>query len=103
MATFIQSAILAAAVQVGAVLAGFGDAHAADASALSLVLVADGRLGVEAAVLACLLAISTNTASKLVVAFATGGARYGFRVGAGLLLALAAMWAGHAWPGPGAM
>jgi hypothetical protein len=42
--------------------------------------------------MACLLAISTNTASKLVVAFATGGSGYGLRVGAGLLLALAAAW-----------
>lgn len=84
------------AVQAGAALAGFGDAHAAGASALALV--ADGRLETAAAVMACLLAISTNTASKLVVAFATGGAGYGWRVGAGLLLALAAMWAAYAWP-----
>jgi len=83
------------AVQAGAALAGFGDAHAAGASALALV--ADGRLDTPAAVMACLLAISTNTASKLVVAFGTGGAGYGFRVGAGLTLALAAMWAGFAW------
>lgn len=79
------------AVQAGAALAGFGDAHAAGASALALV--ADGRLDAPAAVMACLLAISTNTASKLIVAFAAGGAGYGLRVGAGLLPALAAMWA----------
>jgi uncharacterized membrane protein (DUF4010 family) len=85
----------AGAVQGGAALAGFGDAHAAGASALALV--ADGRLDAAAAVMACLLAISTNTASKLVVAFATGGAGYGWRVGAGLLLALAAMWTAYAW------
>lgn len=82
------------AVQAGAALAGFGDAHAAAASALALV--ADGRLDTAAAVMACLLAISTNTASKLAVAFATGGAGYGGRVGAGLLLALAATWAAYA-------
>lgn len=87
------------AVQAGAALAGFGDAHAAGASALALV--ADGRLGIEAAVLACLLAISTNAASKFAVAFATGGARYGLRVGAGLLLGLAAMWTAQAWPWAG--
>lgn len=85
----------AGAVQAGAALAGFGDAHAAGASALALV--ADGRLDTAAAVMACLLAISTNTASKLVVAFATGGAGYGWRVAGGLMLALAAMWAGYAW------
>lgn len=83
------------AVQAGAALAGFGDAHAAGASALALV--ADGRLDIAAAVMACLLAISTNTASKLVVAFATGGAGYGWRVGAGLVPALAAMWTAYAW------
>jgi len=40
----------------------------------------------------CLIGISTNTTSKLVVAFATGGARYGVRVGAGLLAAAGVMW-----------
>ncbi|MGQ0511360.1 MAG: MgtC/SapB family protein [Betaproteobacteria bacterium] len=101
LAGFVNERYGSGAVQAGAALAGFGDAHAAGASALALV--ADGRLDTAAAVMACLLAISTNTASKIAVAFATGGARYGLRVGAGLLLALAAMWAGQAWPGNGAM
>lgn len=85
----------AGAVQAGAALAGFGDAHAAGASALALV--ADGRLEVEAAVMACLLAITSNTAGKLAVAFGTGGKDYGLRVGAGLLLALASAWIAWFW------
>lgn len=80
----------ASAAQLGAALAGFADAHAAGASVLALA--ADGRMAVAAAVWSCLLGISTNTTSKLVVAFATGGARYGVRVGAGLLAAAGVMW-----------
>jgi uncharacterized membrane protein (DUF4010 family) len=78
------------AAQWGAALAGFADAHAAGAAVLSLS--ADGRMPLESAVWACLLGISSNAASKLAVAFAGGGARYGLRVGASLLAAAAAMW-----------
>jgi uncharacterized membrane protein (DUF4010 family) len=82
----------AGATQLGTALAGFADAHAAGASVLGLA--ADARMPLPAAVWACLLGLSTNTASKLIVAFAAGGAAYGTRVGAGLLAALAAAWAG---------
>jgi len=84
----------AGAAQGGTALAGFLDAHAAGASVLALA--AGGALAPEAALWACLLGLSTNTASKIVVAFAAGGMRFGLRVGAGLLAAAAAMWAA-AW------
>ena len=41
-----------------------------------------------------MLGLSTNTVSKIAVAFAAGGAAYALRVGAGLLAAIAAVWAG---------
>jgi uncharacterized membrane protein (DUF4010 family) len=80
----------AGAAQVGAALAGFADAHAAGAAMLALA--ADGRMPMGVAAWTCLLGISTNTASKLAVAFAAGGAEFGLRVGGGLLAALAAAW-----------
>lgn len=88
----------AQAVQAGAALAGFADAHAAGVSIISLV--ADGRMAAQAALWPCLLGISTNAVSKLVVAFASGGAAYGLRVGAGLLAALAAAWLAAWWIPP---
>jgi uncharacterized membrane protein (DUF4010 family) len=81
-----------AAAQAGAALAGFADAHAAGASVLALV--ADGRMEPNTALWSCLLGLSTNTVSKLVVAFIAGRAAYALRVGAGLVAALAAAWAG---------
>lgn len=78
--------------QAGAAFAGFLDAHAAGIAALSLA--AEGQMALEAAALACLLGISTNTVSKVAVAFAFGGGAYGLRVSLGLLTALAAAWAG---------
>ena len=80
----------AGAAQLGAMVAGFADAHAAGASVLALA--ADGRMPLATAVWACLLVISANTASKIAVAFVSGGRSYGMRVGAGLLAALAAAW-----------
>jgi uncharacterized membrane protein (DUF4010 family) len=81
-----------AAAQAGAALAGFADAHAAGASVLALA--ADGRMEPNIALWSCLLGLSTNTVSKIVVAFAAGRAAYALRVGAGLIAAIAAAWAG---------
>jgi len=55
-------------------------------------LVASGAADVTDAVLAVLVAFTTNTVSKLVAAMATGTGRYVRIVGAGLLLVLAAAW-----------
>lgn len=78
------------AVTVGTALGGFFDAHASSASALSLV--ASGAYPETMAMLPVLLALSTNTASKIVVAFVAGGADYGMRISTGLLIILAALW-----------
>lgn len=59
---------------LGIGLGGFADAHSATASAGALA--AEGVLGRPIALLAVLLALATNTVTKLVVAVSTGGARY---------------------------
>lgn len=79
------------AARLGAAIAGFADAHAAGAAILSLA--ADGKLEAGEALRACLLGISTNAASKVIVAFAAGGRAFGWRIAAGIATSLAAMWA----------
>lgn len=73
----------------GTALAGFFDVHAAAGSALSLL--AGGAATPRAAVLAMLLAITTNMLSKAAGAMA-GGWRFAWRVNASLLLVLLAAW-----------
>lgn len=100
-ATVAAVQILAAALQawlgdsgvaVAAAAAGFADTHSAAASVASLVK--GGRIETAAAVLPILLALSTNTISKTVFALIGGGRRYGVPIIGGLVLVLAAAWAG---------
>ena len=86
-------------VTLSAALAGFFDVHAAATSALSLS--AAGLLAGPALLTSVLVAVTTNTISKMVAAFSTGGMRYGLRVSAGLALVVAAMWAPLLWPTSG--
>lgn len=78
----------------GTAVAGFFDVHAAAGSALALL--ASGAAAPRAAMLALLLAISTNMVSKGAAAFA-GGWQFALRVNAGLLLVLAAAWLPYWW------
>ena len=71
-------------------LAGFADVHSASASVFSLV--AGGQIENTAMLLLMLIAFSTNTISKIVGGFITGGTKYATRVGAGLLVTTGAMW-----------
>ncbi|WP_305824740.1 MgtC/SapB family protein [Massilia brevitalea] len=73
----------------GAALAGFFDVHAATGSALSVL--AGGTVAPRDALLAMLLAVTTNMISKATGALA-GGRRYALRVNGGLLLVLLAAW-----------
>lgn len=83
------------AVPASTALAGFFDVHAAAASALSMAASGDSaREGMKTAVL---LALSTNTISKVVAAFGAGGSAYGLRVLAGLLAVMAALWLPLLW------
>lgn len=79
---------------LGVALAGFADTHSAAASAAALA--ASGSLPNTAAVLGILLAVSTNTVSKTVVAFVSGGATFGLRILLGLVLMMIALWGGVA-------
>jgi uncharacterized membrane protein (DUF4010 family) len=73
-----------------AAVAGLADAHASSAAIGSVA--ATGQLALSGAVIAVLLALTTNTMTKLVLALTSGPRAYGIRVGLGLLLVLIATW-----------
>ena len=81
-------------VAVAAALGGFADTHAAAIGVASLV--GAGRLSPESAVVPILLALTTNTVSKIVFAYAAGGRRFTFPVAVGLAIVIALAWVGHA-------
>jgi len=81
----------ARALDLVAGLTGFADVHAASASVMSLA--AGGSIPAASVLLPILVAFTTNASSKAVVAWTTGGRRYALRVGAGLLVLSAAVWA----------
>lgn len=81
---------------LGAAVGGFADAHAPAASVGTLV--AAGALGADAAALPVLLALSTNTLSKCLVAATGGGRAYAWRVAPVMLTVMAAAWLGW-WMG----
>jgi uncharacterized membrane protein (DUF4010 family) len=90
LTAFAESRFGQAAVPIAAALAGFADAHASAASAAALQ--AAGRASQGLALLAVLAALTTNTLTKAVLAFAAGTRAFAFQVGVGLLLALASSW-----------
>lgn len=71
-------------------LAGFADAHAAAISAASLA--ASGQATIDFAVWAVLAGFTTNTVSKLLVAFVMGDRRYALALLPGLLLMAVLAW-----------
>ena len=77
---------------VGAALAGFADTHSAAVSIASIV--ASGKMGAADAISPILAALSTNTVSKIIVAWTSGGRSYALRLIPGLLLVISAAWAG---------
>jgi uncharacterized membrane protein (DUF4010 family) len=79
-------------VLVAAAVAGFADTHSAAVSVASLVV--DGRITGPHSVVPILAAVSTNTVTKMVFAVAAGGRIFAAYVIPGLLLMLAAAWAG---------
>lgn len=88
----VNSAIGARGLLVATGLAGFADAHAPAISIASLV--SAGKLDAPGAVTPVLAALSTNTLSKIVLATAAGGRRFAWAIVPGLLLVIAAAWAG---------
>jgi len=79
-------------VLLGAVLGGAADVHAAAISTAALAV--QGKIAPQAAVLPILAALTANTAAKIAIAFSAGPRRYSTGVAAGLLLLVAAAWAG---------
>ena len=82
---------------LGIGLAGFADSHSAAASAANLART--GSLSVTGGALAVLLAFTTNTVTKAVVAWIAGGPAFALRVIPGVLLMLAAAGAGALFMG----
>ena len=73
-------------------LAGFADSHSAAASVAALE--SSSALSLSAAQLAVLLILSTNTLTKLVLAWSLGSKGYAGWLTLGLVLSLAAAWLG---------
>jgi len=94
--TFVSSMMLSHFGQVGimfsAMLTGFADAHASTASIATLAT--SGHLPFDAIVGPVLIAISSNSVSKCMVAWVSGGRRFACYVVPGQVLLTLAMWAG---------
>lgn len=91
LAAALQNWFGEAGVIFAAGAAGFADTHAPAISVASLV--AAGKLVPQAAVIPILAAFSTNTITKMVFAFTTGGSRFALYVVPGQILMLVAAWA----------
>ena len=76
---------------LGAALAGFVDTHAAAMSVASLVTA--GKVPAHQALLPILIAMTTNTFTKMCAAISAGYGDFVLRLVPGLLLSIAAAWA----------
>ena len=82
-----------AGMMLTATLTGFADAHSATASVANLAKA--GQLPYDAIAAPALIAVSSNSVSKCVVAWISGGRRFAAYVIPGQLLLTLAMWAGY--------
>ena len=78
---------------LGAVLSGLADAHAMVPSEASLLF--RQKLIPDVAMLAILIAITTNTMTKSLIAFQSGGFGYARKVSGGVWATTAAVWIGY--------
>jgi uncharacterized membrane protein (DUF4010 family) len=81
-----------AGVILAAALAGLIDTHSAAISVASLV--ASEKMSATDAVFPILVGLSTNTASKMIIAGISGGRSFALRVIPGLIVVVLAAWAG---------
>lgn len=95
LVAWLQQGVGTLATLAATALAGFADAHSSAAAVMALA--ARGEIEPLTMLTAVLLAFSTNNASKIVAAYATGGARYGSIVASGLMLVALAAWACWGW------
>jgi uncharacterized membrane protein (DUF4010 family) len=77
---------------VAAAAAGFVDTHSAAIAIASLV--AAGKMSAVDAAFPVLAGLSTNTISKIIFAWSSGGRSFGLRLTPGLILVAGAAWAG---------
>ncbi len=93
---FLSAAIVAwlgaAGLIAAAGAAGLADAHSIAVSVGSLV--AAQKISATEAVIPVLVALSTNTITKIALAIINGGHRYALQVVPGLVLTIAASWLG---------
>lgn len=93
---FISAAIVAwlgpAGLIAAAAAAGLADAHSIAVSVGSLV--AAQKISVAESVIPVLVALSTNTITKIALAIINGGGRYALQVVPGLILTISAAWLG---------
>lgn len=94
---WVQGAYGTLAIYAATAVAGFADMHSPSAAAITLS--AHGAIDSATAVTAVLLAFSTNSVSKIVAAYAAGGARFGTPVSLGLVAVAAAAWLPWVWGG----
>jgi uncharacterized membrane protein (DUF4010 family) len=73
-------------------LAGFVDTHAAAMTIASLV--AAGSIGPNQAIMPIIAAMTCNALAKIFMAFATGSTAFAWKTMLGLILSIAATWAG---------
>jgi len=93
---FVSSAALQRYGEAGLFIAtgaaGFADAHAPSASVAAVH--AAGEIGEHQAAIAILVALTTNSFTKISLAFTAGSRRFALRVGAGIVLVDLAAWLG---------
>ncbi len=77
---------------IGAAVAGLADTHSPAVAAAALA--DSGKINVADAVIPILVALSSNTVIKIVVAWAAGGRTFALRLTPGLVFVIAAAWAG---------
>jgi len=80
---------------VATAISGLVDAHAAAISMATMV--SAGQVSPSAALIPILLAVTTNTVSKLIMATVSGGRGFLLRVGPGLVLVALGTWAPLLW------
>ena len=89
-AALLQDAYGASGALIGIGLGGFADTHSAAASAGALV--ARDAVTMQVGVWAVLLAVTTNTCTKLIVAAVTGGRGFLLALAPALIVMVAALW-----------
>lgn len=91
----LQSWLGTPGIMLASALAGFVDTHAPAASAASFA--SAGKLSLDEAVVSILAAMTTNSATKAVLAYTSGGPAFACRVIPGLILVQSMAWLMSTW------